>query len=75
MIPQRMLGNEFSHSGVRNRVTACRKRLRESRVMVKATAAVNTDEFFSEDALSSSGVMELAAGDATEAVQTEVGMT
>lgn len=31
MIPQRLFSNEFRGSGVRDRVSACRKRLRESR--------------------------------------------
>jgi hypothetical protein len=70
MIPQRMLGNEISHSGVRNRVTACRKRLRENRVM-KAVAAADSEELFSEDARISQRTTE----GATEPVRPEVGMT
>jgi hypothetical protein len=31
MIPQRLFSNEFQGGGVRDRVSACRKRLRESR--------------------------------------------
>ena len=36
MIPHRMFQSEFSNSGLKDRVTACRKRLRESRVMLRA---------------------------------------
>jgi hypothetical protein len=75
MIPQRMLGNEFSHSGIRNRVTACRKRLRESRVMVKANAAAEFEKLFSADAPSSCRLTELAANDDRDSVPPEVGIT
>jgi hypothetical protein len=77
MIPQRMLGNEFSHTGVRNRVTACRKRLRENRVTVRAHAATDIGELFSEDAPSLCHVTELTADDACGELlaEQEVGMT
>ena len=78
MIPQRMLGNEFSHTGVRNRVTACRKRLRENRVMVKAHAVADIEGLFSEDAPSMCHVTALAADDAQSSellAEQEVGMT
>lgn len=78
MIPQRMLGNEFSHSGVRNRVTACRKRLRENRVMIKAHAVADVEELFSEAASSLCQVAELAADERPSAellAEPEVGMT
>jgi hypothetical protein len=75
MTPQRMLGNEFSHSGVRNRVTACRKRLREHRVIVRTHAAAGTEELLSEDAKSMSGITETNAEDIREPVQVEVGIT
>lgn len=78
MIPQRMLGNEFSHTGVRNRVTACRKRLRENRVMIKAHAVADIEELFSEDASSLCQVAELAADETPSAellAEQEVGMT
>lgn len=78
MIPQRMFGNEFSHSGVRNRVTACRKRLREHRVMVKANAATDIEELFPEDAPSMCHATELAADAALDSellAEQEVGMT
>ena len=48
MIPQRMLSNEISGSGLKNRVTACRKRLRENRVMLKAPATTVVEELFPE---------------------------
>ena len=78
MIPQRMLGNEFSHTGVRNRVTACRKRLRENRVMIKAHAVSDIEELFSEAAPSLCHITELAADDAPGSellAEHEVGMT
>lgn len=75
MIPQRMLGNEFSNSGVRNRVTACRKRLREHRSVVRLHAPAETEELFSEDARSMSGITETNADDTRETVQPEVGIT
>ena len=80
MIPQRMLGNEFSHTGVRNRVTACRKRLRENRVMLKAHAVADIEGLFAEVAPSLGHVTELTTDDApcselSEKVEQEVGMT
>lgn len=47
MIPHRMFPSEFPNSGLRDRVTACRKRLRESRVMLKVPAAAGVEELFS----------------------------
>ena len=46
MIPHRMLSNEISGSGLRDRVTACRKRLRENRVILKAHATTGVEELF-----------------------------
>ena len=48
MIPHRMLSNEISGSGIKTRVTACRKRLRENRVMLKAQATTVIEELFPE---------------------------
>lgn len=48
MVPHRIAGNEISGSGLRNRVTACRKRLRENRVMLKTQAGSDGDELFPE---------------------------
>jgi hypothetical protein len=48
MIPHRTLSNEISNSGLRDRVTACRKRLRERRVMLKAFATMDVEELFPE---------------------------
>jgi hypothetical protein len=49
MIPHRVLRNEITGSGLKDRVTACRKRLRESRVMLKAHADTNVvEELFPE---------------------------
>jgi hypothetical protein len=52
MIPHRIAGSEISGSGLRNRVTACRKRLRESRVMLKPQAAGDVEELFPESSRS-----------------------
>jgi hypothetical protein len=48
MIPHRMLSNEISSSGLKDRITACRKRLRESRVLLKAHDATAVEEVFPE---------------------------
>jgi hypothetical protein len=48
MIPHRIAGSEISGNGLRNRVTACRKRLRESRVTLKSQAGGEVDELFPE---------------------------
>ena len=47
MIPQRMFPGEFSNSGLKDRVTACRKRLRESRVMLRAPASTGVESTLS----------------------------
>jgi hypothetical protein len=75
MIPQRMPGNESSNSGVSNRVTACRKRLREHRVVVRTHATAGTEKLLSEDAKSMSCITETNAEDIREPVQLEVGIT
>jgi hypothetical protein len=48
-----MLGNQISGSELRNRVTACRKRLRENRVMLKAQTKVGVGELFPDAQASS----------------------
>ena len=48
MIPHRMLSNEITSSGLKDRVTACRKRLRETRVLLKAQEAMVVEEVFPE---------------------------
>jgi len=45
MIPHRMLSNEISGSGLRERVSACRKRLRENRVMLNSHTPTVAEEF------------------------------
>jgi hypothetical protein len=50
MIPHRMLGNGFSSSVLKNRVNACRKRLRESRVMLRTHGADGSEDLFSQSA-------------------------
>jgi hypothetical protein len=44
-----MFPGEFSNSGLRGRVTACRKRLRESRVMLKAPAGARIESLVSRN--------------------------
>ena len=47
MIPQRMFPSEFSQGALKDRVTACRKRLREKRVMLRSHAPGNVESLFS----------------------------
>jgi hypothetical protein len=54
MIPHRMLSNETSNNGLKVRVTACRKRLRERRVMLKTLATMDVEELFPEATASAS---------------------
>ena len=51
MIPHRMLSNEIPGTGLRDRVTACRKRLRERRMML-ALATTGVEELFPEATVS-----------------------
>lgn len=48
MIPHRMLRNEISASGLRERVAACRKRLRGSRETQRTLALNEGCELFAE---------------------------
>jgi hypothetical protein len=49
MIPRRMLSNEVSGSGLRQRVTACRKRARVNRVSHRQAQSLNeASELFPE---------------------------
>ncbi len=49
MIPHRMLSNEIGCNGLRERVTACRKRLRVNRVTHRQPHALNeANELFPE---------------------------
>jgi len=79
MIPHRMLSNEITGSGLKNRVTACRKRLRESRVMLKAQADTSiVEELFPEAAAPLMQFHDYAAGDFEASQKTEepeVGIT
>jgi hypothetical protein len=47
MIPHRMFPGEFSNSGLKDRVTACRKRVRESRGMLRAPTSTGVKSGFS----------------------------
>lgn len=78
MIPHRMLSNEIAGSGLKDRVTACRKRLRESRVMLKAHANINVVELFPEAAAPLIQPHDCATSDFDAGKQTEeleVGIT
>ena len=44
MIPQRRLRNDFAGSGLRERVTACRKRLRSNRSTQKPAVGCDFDQ-------------------------------
>ena len=46
MIPHRMLSSEIYGSGLKDRVTACRKRLRVSRIRPKALTHEEDEELF-----------------------------
>jgi hypothetical protein len=50
-----MFPSEFSNSGLKDRVTACRKRLRENRAMLRAPNSAGVESVFSRttDAASS----------------------
>ncbi len=75
MIPHRMLSNEISGNGLRERVTACRKRLRVSRVTTKTHALNESCELLGETDLSLHNYesRDFNAGELTE--EQEVGIT
>jgi hypothetical protein len=50
MIPQRMLSNEICGNGLKDRVTACRKRLRVNRTRHKPLAHDEDADLFPETA-------------------------
>jgi hypothetical protein len=69
MIPHRMLSNEIGSNGLRERVTACRKRLRVSRVTHKQPHALNeASELFPEVVPES----QLRAGSHSEPARNEL---
>jgi hypothetical protein len=65
MIPQRQFSNELKGSGVRDRVSACRKRLRETRTNTIAARA-DVEKLFSETSLPATTLRNCAEGDAEE---------
>ena len=77
MIPHRMLSNDFRGSGLKTRVTACRKRLRENRVMLKAHTTTVVEELFSEARIncSAQGAERTADGMLGQIEEPEVGIT
>jgi hypothetical protein len=46
MIPHRLPNDDMADNGMKDRVTACRKRLRENRVMSRTTADTELGELF-----------------------------
>ena len=60
MIPHRLIDSEISERGLRDRVTACRKRLRESRVMSRVNANTDMEELFPEAPVNGSRVRGLS---------------
>lgn len=80
MIPQRLLDHENSNSGLKDRVTACRKRLRESRVISKANSSTDLEELFPEADCSGSRTSSFSRKTAPDTVtfmslEEEVGIT
>ncbi len=60
MIPHRRLSSEICGNGLRGRVTACRKRVRVSRVTQKARINNNVEELFAETPRVSGGLEKAA---------------
>lgn len=81
MIPQRLPDNDMAYNGVRDRVTACRKRLRENRVMCKPVAGTEAGELFPEAAATGSRSRAPSVGNSTQnnlpsvLMEEEVGIT
>lgn len=88
MIPQRMPSNEIFGHGLKDRVTACRKRLRVNRGVHKVhvndepvafgeTAAAFLDEYpaVRESSVSRRDASEFRDGEAWQRVEQEVGIT
>jgi hypothetical protein len=66
MIPDRMLSNEVYGSGLKDRVIACRKRLRVNRVMQRTLVNDEVEELFPETSPSVSEFNDRAAGNLPE---------
>lgn len=76
MIPHRLLSNEIAGSGLRDRVTACRKRLRENRVMLKTHASTAVEELFPEARVNCSPAKDFERSEALLQIEEqEVGIT
>lgn len=73
MTPHRMLGNEISSSGLKERVTACRKRLRVNRVALRPRDLIEADELSVEIAPAQSDGLE-ETGTLLSTEEQEVGM-
>jgi len=56
MIPHRMLTSEIYGNGLRDRVTACRRRLRVNRAAQRSQVNNDTEELFPETAMPTSVV-------------------
>ena len=76
-MPDTMSHNEISANGRKDRLAACRKRLRENRVMLKFQASVSVTELFPEAAAPTAAVQGnrtcFPFGEQTE--EQEVGIT
>ena len=79
MIPQRMFPSEFSQGGLKNRVSACRKRLREKRVMLRSPAGGNIELFSAATSSGERSSLEFESQQPQETValleEQEVGIT
>ncbi len=76
MIPHRMLSAEINGSGLKDRVTACRKRLRVNRTRPKAPGQGENEELFTETTkLFSFASSERVDCEALLAAEEEVGIT
>jgi hypothetical protein len=77
MIPQRMFGSELPQSGLRDRVTACRKRVRESRTIAAAARTLVSERSLERARLENvaSGSVEAGNGVALRIEGQEVGIT
>jgi hypothetical protein len=76
MIPQRMLSSEICGNGLKDRVTACRKRLRVNRTRPQLLVDDEADDLFPETtALFPLEVSDRRDGEASLLAEQEVGIT
>jgi hypothetical protein len=81
MFPHRILENEVADNGVRDRITACRKRLRESRAMTRVQSGAGVEEVFPETETARLRIRTLSGRNSSRerpsllALEEEVGIT